>query len=53
MTEKTSGKLDQVFDKLSGMFDQWLEEFEASPVRTTVKVLLILYVIKWARKNLV
>ena len=45
-------KLDKVLGKLADTFDKWLEEFESSPVRTTIKALLILYVIKWARKNL-
>jgi hypothetical protein len=45
-------KLDSMLTKMGSLFDKWLEEFEISPVRTTVKALLILYAIKWARRNL-
>lgn len=45
-------KLDKVLSKLADTFDKWLEEFENSPIRTTIKVILILYVVKWARRNL-
>ena len=45
-------KLDKVLTKLAEQFDSWLSEFESAPVRTTIKVVLILYIVKWARKNL-
>jgi hypothetical protein len=43
-------KLDLVLNKLGDLFDTWLGEFQSNPVRTTLKVLLILYVIKVAKK---
>lgn len=45
-------KIDAIVEKLTGMFDKWLADFEKDPIRTTIKVVLILYVIKWARKTL-
>lgn len=45
-------KLDLVLTKIGDLFDKWLQEFEANPIRTTVKVILILVVIKWAKKTL-
>lgn len=45
-------KLDAILKKLADTFDTWMSDFEQSPVRTTLKVVLILYVIKWARRNL-
>ena len=45
-------KLDRILEKLTTMFDTWLAEFETNPVRTALKVILILWVVKWARRNL-
>jgi len=45
-------KLDAVLDKIGGLFDKWLAEFEANPLKTTIKVCLILVVIKWAKRSL-
>lgn len=45
-------KLDAIITKIGGMLDTWLEEFQSNPVRTTLKVLLILYVVKVAKKAL-
>lgn len=47
-----NAKLDAVLDKIGDLFNTWIEEFQSSPVRTTIKVLLILWVIKWAKNNL-
>lgn len=45
-------KLDKVLNKIGDLFDKWLEEFESAPLRTTFKVILILYIVKWAKRNL-
>jgi len=42
-------KLDALLAKLESAFDRFLQEFETSPVRTTVKALLVIYVIRKAR----
>lgn len=45
-------KLERLTKKLSDIFDKWIEDFETSPLSTTLKALAILYAIKWARRNL-
>lgn len=45
-------KLDLVLEKIGNLFDKWITEFETNPVRTTLKVCLIIYCIKLAKKHL-
>lgn len=45
-------KLDAVIGKIGEMLDTWLDEFKTNPLRTTIKVLLILAVVKYAKKAL-
>jgi hypothetical protein len=45
-------KLDKLIGKLSDLFDSWLGEFEQNPVRTAIKVVIILAVVKYAKKAL-
>ena len=45
-------KLDAILNKLSNLLDTWLAEFEQNPVRTAIKVLIILAVVKYARRAL-
>lgn len=42
-------KLDKVLDKLGGQFDIWLDKFEQDPIRTAIKVIIILWVVKKAK----
>lgn len=55
MTDETSGinsKIDLVLTKLSNAVDTIIEEFSSNPIRTTLKVVAIVYFIKWVRRNL-
>lgn len=45
-------KLDAFITKIGDTLDTWLEEFQSNPVRTAIKVLLILYVVKVAKRAL-
>ena len=42
-------KLEGLFDRLEKLVTRWLEEFEAHPLRAGLRVLVVLYCIKFAR----
>ncbi len=42
-------KFDAMFDKLGETIDTWVEEFKTNPVKTAVKVLILIYVFKKAK----
>lgn len=45
-------KFNTVLDKLSSTLDTWIEEFTTNPVKTTLKVFVIIYLVKLAKKAL-
>lgn len=45
-------KLDVILGKIGDLFDKWVTEFENNPLRTTIKVVLILAMVKWAKRSL-
>lgn len=51
-TSGLNNKIDNVLDKLSTTIDTLIEEFAANPFRTTLKVVAIIYFIKWVRRTL-
>lgn len=49
---KMDEKFNTVLDKLSSTLDTWIEEFTTNPVKTTLKVFVIIYLVKLAKKAL-
>lgn len=45
-------KLDKVIAALSNQIDKFIEDFEKSPLSTVIKVCAIMWVVKWAKRNL-
>ena len=45
-------KFDGIIAKIEKCIDGWIQSFETEPLKTTVKIFIILYVVKWARRNL-
>lgn len=52
MTTTTSfeDRFDQIAEKLVNMFDRWLTEFETRPVKTALKIAIILWLLKSAKR---
>ena len=46
-------RLDGIFERITNMFDRWLSEFETRPVTMTLKIMLVLWCLRWARRNLI
>ena len=44
-------RLDGLFERLTAMFDRWLTEFEQRPVAMTIKIMLVLWCVRWARRH--
>ena len=45
-------KFDALINKLGDMADTFINEFQENPVRTTIKVLVLIYVFKKAKQLL-
>lgn len=43
-------KLDTLLNKLGEAADKWLDELQTNPIRTAIKILVVLWAIKQARK---
>jgi hypothetical protein len=46
-------KLDSLITKLENMFESLLGEFEKHPVRVSIKILLVIYVLRFVKRSLV
>ena len=42
-------KFDKIIDALGNTLDSWIESFKTDPVKTTIKVLVVIYIIKKAK----
>lgn len=47
-----SDRAEGLLSKLEGAFDRWLAEFEAKPLSAMIKLLMLLYIIRFVRRNL-
>lgn len=45
-------RLEKIVNKIEGILNKLLDDFERAPVATGLKVMLILYMIKWVRRNM-
>lgn len=45
-------KIDGVLARLSEMFERWLTEFEARPLRAGLKVLIVFIALRWVWRSL-
>ena len=44
--------IDSLMERLTSMFDRWLAEFEQRPVAMALKIVLVLWFLRWSRRNL-
>jgi hypothetical protein len=49
---RTMDRLDVLLDRIGGMFERWLAEFEEKPVRVGFKILAGVVVIRWVYRFL-
>jgi hypothetical protein len=45
-------RFDKLIEKLAEVADKWVEELQENPIRTALKILVILWVVKQGRKLL-
>ena len=43
--------MEKLINKISEIFTNWLDDFESKPVKTGLKVLVVLYVLKYVYKK--
>lgn len=53
MTENAlNAGIDSLMERIAGMFDRWLTDFEQRPVAMTLKIMLVFWCLRWARRSL-
>ena len=43
-------KIDALVGRLEALAEKWLDEFEAHPLRTLVRLLVIVTILKWVKQ---
>ena len=46
MANEVDTKFDKFLSRVTDSLDKWLEEFEKNPIRTAVKVVILLWLIR-------
>lgn len=45
-------KLEGLFNKIETLVENWVKELETNPIKAGLRVLVVLYIIKFIRKGL-